>query len=163
MDSLETRQTIDRMIYRSCLYKNEYRWDDWLDMCEEDFEYLITAFSPEVRKDMIYLSGSKSEIESLVSMLPKHNSDRSPLRRHAVVYDVEIDESQGTATATTSVAVYMTHWDGSMSHMTSGSTELYVAGTYQDQFRLNGDGIKFTRREFKLDTRNLQKGCHYPL
>lgn len=163
MDANSIRQQVQETVYRACLFKNEQKWKDWLGLCDEDFEYLITASVPEVRRDVIYLSGNKAEMESLVTMLPRHNSDRSQLRRHAVVYDVVVDEESGTAEASTSVTIYQTHWDGSLSHINSGSTELYAAGSYKDTFRLNEDSVKFVRRELKLDTRNLQKGCHFPL
>ncbi len=28
---------------------------DWLDLCAEEFTYVIRAFSPEIRRDMVFL------------------------------------------------------------------------------------------------------------
>ena len=64
---------------------NEQKWKDWMGLCDEEFEYLISASVPGVCQD--------------------------------VVYDVMVDE----------------------------------------------DSVKLVRRGLRLDTRNLQKGCHFPL
>ena len=84
-------------IYRACLALDDQKWDDWLALCEDSFEYAITAFSPEIRQDMTYLSGNFKEMQSLVHMLPKHNTDHSPLKRHAVVYTVDVGADGKTA------------------------------------------------------------------
>ena len=54
------------------------------------FRYTITAHSPEIRKDMIWLDHDKPGMQLLFNNLPRHNSDHSPLTRHATVYTVEL-------------------------------------------------------------------------
>ena len=46
----------------------------------------VKAFSPEIHYDMLYLDGSRAEMVSMCELLPKHNTDHSPLSRHTVVY-----------------------------------------------------------------------------
>ena len=60
-------------------------------MCDEDFRYTIATYSPEIRRDMVWLDHDRKGMETLFGNLPKHNSDHSPLTRHATVYTVEID------------------------------------------------------------------------
>ncbi|MGI9302546.1 MAG: nuclear transport factor 2 family protein [Gammaproteobacteria bacterium] len=150
-------------IYKACLHLDDEKWDDWLALCDEDFEYAITAYSPEISYDMTYLSGNRADMAKITEMLPKHNTDHSPLRRHATVYCVEVDETAKTATAITSLAIYQNMLDGVNSHVDAGEPHIFIVGRYLDTFRLNGEGVKFTRREVRLDTRRLDKGSHWPL
>ena len=77
-------------IYRASLCLDEGRWEEWLALCDEEFYYAIRAFSPEINVDMTYLDGKRAELVTLTEMLPKHNSDHSPLARHTVVYTVTL-------------------------------------------------------------------------
>src|SRR6516225_8934403 len=92
-------------IYRATMMLDDQRWDEWLDLCHGDFHYAIKSFSPEIRKDMIYLQCTRSEMEHLVRLLPKHNTDHSPLRRHTSVYTVDLAEDGRSATAVSSFVV----------------------------------------------------------
>ena len=78
-DNIES--LISKTIYKASLYLDEFRWDEWLELCDEDFYYSIQAFSPEIDKNMIYLDGTFDQMKSITEMLPKHNTDRSPLSR----------------------------------------------------------------------------------
>ena len=150
-------------IYRSCMYKDEMKWEDWLDLCDEDFQYSITAYSPEISNDMIYLSGDRAEMSGMMKMLPKHNTDHSPLKRHCSVYAVDFEDDGKTATAVSSVVVYQTQLDGINSHVDAGASKVFLVGRYFDKFRVEEGKAKFVEREVKLDTRSLSKGTHYPI
>ena len=95
------------IVYRSCLYLDNGNWRDFLNLCDDAMIYSIKAYSVEIRRDMEYLSHNKKELGSLTEMLPKLNSDHSPLRRHASIYTVDVSDDKKTATAVTSLAVYM--------------------------------------------------------
>jgi methanesulfonate monooxygenase small subunit len=148
-------------IYRSCLYLDEGNWEEFLKLCDDSMLYSIKAYSVEIRKEMIYLSHNKKELGSLTEMLPKLNSDHSPLRRHASVYTVEISDDKKTATAVTSLAVYLNMHDGINSHIDSGETRLFLVGKYLDKFKINGESPLLIDREVRLDTRRLDKGTHH--
>ncbi len=83
------RTAIEELVYRSCLALDEKNFKGYLDLCDADFRYSITAHSPEIRKDMIWLDHDKQGMQLLFTNLPRHNSDHSPLTRHATVYTVE--------------------------------------------------------------------------
>ena len=161
--SSNARHAVERTIYDSALALDEQRWDDWLDLCAEDFYYAIRAFSPEINKEMTYLDGKLSDIKTMAEMLPKHNSDESPLTRHTVVYRVDVDETAGTAAAISSFAIYQTVFDGLNSHVEAGGSRLFLIGKYHDRFRLADGGARFVERICRLDTRRLDKGTHWPL
>ena len=150
-------------IHEASLALDECRWDDWLALCDDEFYYAIKAYSPEIRYDMIYLDGNRAEMVSMCELLPKHNTDHSPLARHTVVYRVEVDEDGASASAISSVAVYRTVLDGMASHVEAGSSHLFLVGKYHDRFRLDEGGAKFMERVVRLDTRRLDKGSHWPI
>ena len=67
--------SVRETIYRSCLYLDDARWDDFLGCCDESFTYAIRSFSPEIRSDMTYFSGARKDIGTMLERLPKHNTD----------------------------------------------------------------------------------------
>ena len=150
-------------ILRSCLFLDDEQWLRWLDLCLDNFQYKITSYSPEIRKDMIYFSGDHGELRSMTEMLPKHNTDHSPLKRHASVYTVDLSSDGASAEAVTSVVIYQTMLDGVNSHIDSGETRLFCAGRYIDSLIVEEDTAKFVSRELRLENRRLDKGSHWPL
>ena len=150
-------------ILRSCLFLDDEQWSRWLNLCRDNFQYKITSYSPEIRKDMIYFSGDHGELRSMTEMLPKHNTDHSPLKRHASVYTVDLSSDGASAEAVTSVVIYQTMLDGVNSHIDSGETRLFCAGRYIDTLIVEEDTAKFLSREFRLENRRLDKGSHWPL
>ena len=158
-----TVEKVKNTIYEACIALDDQQWMDWIDLCDEDFHYAIKAFSPEINTDMTYLGGDREYMEGLVKMLPKHNSDNSPLNRHCVVYRVQVAEDGKSATARSSVAVYQTMLDGVNSHVDAGESKVFIIGSYHDEFSLDGDNVKFTKRDVRLDTRRLDKGTHWPI
>jgi len=147
-------------IYRSCLYLDDGDWGEFLNLCDSSMMYSIKAYSVEIRKDMVYLSHNKDELKSLTDMLPKLNSDHSPLRRHASVYSVDVSKDGKTAKAVTSLAVYVNLHDGINSHIDSGETRLFLVGKYHDKFKITDQTAHFVERLVRLDTRRLDKGTH---
>ena len=154
---------IEKLIYQAALALDENNWADWFKLCDDSFFYSITSFSPEIRKDMTYFSGDKKELTGLMEMLPKHNTDHSPLHRHTSVYTIDVSEDGKTANAVSSVVIYQNMLDGINSHLDSGESRLFVIGKYHDKFVIDGGEPKFVNRETKIDNRRLDKGSHWPL
>jgi methanesulfonate monooxygenase small subunit len=92
-------------------------------------------------------------METLFTNLPRHNSDHSPLTRHATVYTVDLAGSQ--ADVVSAIQVFRTQLDG-------GATELFAVGRFHDTVKLNDAQPKLVRRVVKLDTRLLGYGYHIP-
>ena len=67
-------------------------WNGWLAALRREFQYAIRSWSPEINKDMTYLALDRKGLASMVKLLPKHNTDHSPLTRHTSVYTVDVDE-----------------------------------------------------------------------
>jgi methanesulfonate monooxygenase subunit beta len=150
-------------IYRSTLLLEQQRWDEWLAHCDDKFEYAIRAFSPEINKDVTYLALDRNGLANLVKLLPKHNTDHSPLTRHTTVYTVEVDEAAKSAKAVSSVIVYQTLLDGINSHIDAGESRLFLVGKYLDTLKIEDDKAKFLSREVRIENRRLDKGSHWPI
>ena len=58
----------------------------------------------------------------MVKLLPKHNTDHSPLTRHTSLYTVDVDDDAHSAKAVSSVVVYQTLLDGINSHIDAGES-----------------------------------------
>jgi methanesulfonate monooxygenase subunit beta len=149
----EQRQAIEELVYRSCLALDAKDYKAFLALCEDDFRYTISAYSPEIRRDMVWLDHDRKGMETLFTNLPRHNSDHSPITRHATVYTVEVDGE--VASVVSALQVFRTLLDG-------GATELFAVGRFHDTVRLNGAGAKLARRLVKLETRQLGYGYHVP-
>lgn len=161
-----TNGTIERVkdtIYEACMLLDDEHWADWLSMCDKKFQYDIKAFSPEINTDMTYFSATRSDLETMTSMLSKLNTDHSSLRRHSTVYKVTVDKDKKTAKAITSLVVYQNLLDGVNSHIEAGSNKLFLLGRYIDTMKVSKDRIKFLSREVRLDTRQLERGSHWPI
>lgn len=159
----DIKEQVKELIYHTALNLDDHQWDDWHDNCADNFNYAIRAYSHEIQADMKYNGGDKEYMVSITTMLPKHNSDQSPLKRHCVVYRVDVAEDGKSATAVTSLTVYQTQLDGINSHVDAGTSSVFLVGRYNDKFVVDGDSVKFEDREVRLDTRRLDKGTHWPI
>lgn len=149
------RSAVEELVYHSCLYLDEKNFKGYLDLCDERFRYTITAHSPEIRKDMTWLDHDKSSMATLLNQLPRHNSDHSPLTRHATVYTVRYDAAGQEAGVVSALQVFRTALEG-------GITELFAVGKYLDTVTLNGGKPLLLKRVVRLDTRMLGIGYHIP-
>jgi methanesulfonate monooxygenase small subunit len=143
------------LVYRSCLLLDEKKFNEFLDLCADDFTYTITAYSPETRADMTWMDEDKTSMRRMLDVLPKHNSDHSPLSRHATVYRVDYDDKKKRASVVSALQVFKTALDG-------GATQLFAVAKLYDTISLNGKGARLVSRNVRLDTRMLGIGSHLP-
>ena len=134
---------------------DDKQFNAYLDLCDPAFHYKITAYSPEIRKNMVWLEHDKAGLQGLFTTLPKHNSDQSPLTRHVTVYTVSEDAATQQAQVVSALQVFKTALDG-------GATELFAVGKLYDVVSLAGDAPKLLAREVRLQTRMLGFGYHIP-
>ncbi len=144
---------IERLIYRSCRRLDEEDYAGYLDLCAPAFHYRVTAHSPEIRKEMVWLDHDRAGLAALFENLPTHVKRSARLFRQASVYDVTIKGTR--ATAETSLMVLATGFDG--------KTEVLAAGRYEDSFELEGEAPLLLSRTVRLETRDLGIGSHVPI
>jgi methanesulfonate monooxygenase subunit beta len=149
----ERRQAIEELVYRSCLALDAKDFNGFLALCDPEFRYTIATYSPEIRREMVWLDHDRKGMETLFANLPRHNSDHSPLTRHVTVYTVDVDGS--VAKAVSALQVFRTQLDG-------GATELFAVGRFHDTVKLDGAAPKLARRLVRLETRLLGYGYHVP-
>ena len=94
-------------------------------------------------------------MELLFRNLPRHNSDPTPLTRHATVYTVTFDAGRTQATVVSALQVFRTALDG-------GTTSLFAVGKMYDTVRLDEGTALLAKRVIRLDTRQLGIGTHIP-
>ena len=153
MVKTEQRQEVEELIYRSCLALDQRDFKAFLALCDADFRYTITTHSPEIRRDMVWLDHDRSGMETLFTNLPRHNSDHSPLTRHATVYTVEIKGA--AAEVVSALQVFKTALDG-------GATELFAVGRFHDTVVYRNSSPLLSKRVVRLETRLLGFGYHIP-
>jgi len=154
-DMVVERSLVEELIYRSCLYLDERDFQAYLGLCDERFRYTITTYSAEIRKDMIWLDHDKAGMATLLTQLPRHNSDQSPLTRHATVYTVRHDAARQETDVVSALQVFKTALEG-------GVTELFAVGKYLDTVGVTNGKPLLLGRTVKLDTRMLGIGYHIP-
>jgi methanesulfonate monooxygenase small subunit len=147
----EQRQAVEELVYRSCLALDTKDYQAFLALCDEDFRYTISTYSPEIRREMVWLDHDRKGMETLFTNLPRHNSDHSPLTRHATVYTVDVESSN--ASVVSALQVFKTELDG-------GATQLFAVGRFHDTVNLQK--MKLARRVVRLETRLLGYGYHIP-
>lgn len=152
---MDFRHAISELIYRSCMALDDKKFSAYLDLCDPAYRYAITAYSPEIRKEMTWLEHDKAGLQALFTNLPKHNSDQSPLSRHVTVYTVEQDAAASQAKVISGLQVFRTTLDG-------GTTELFAVGKLLDTVSLTDGVPKLLERNVRLDTRMLGFGNHIP-
>ena len=150
---MEQRQQIEELIYRSCLALDDRDYKGFLALCDAGFRYKVAAYSPEIRKEMVWLDHDRKGMETLFTNLPRHNSDHAPLVRHATVYTVKVEGQQ--AEVVSALQVFRTALDG-------GATELFAVARLIDTVKLDGDAPKLASRVVRMETRQLGFGSHVP-
>ena len=104
-------RVVSSLIYRSCLLLDEKKFEDYLALCADNFHYTITTYSPEIRAEMVWMDEDKASLKKILDVLSRHNSDHSPLSRHATVYTIDYDESKKEASVVTGLQIFKTSLD----------------------------------------------------
>jgi len=159
----DPRSIVCDTIYQAALSLDDQKWDEWLSLCDDSFNYAIKSFSPEINYDMIYLEHDRKCLKTLLDLLPKHNTDHSPLKRHTSVYTVSVSDDKKEATAVSSFVIYQNILDGENSHIDGGESRLFLIGKYYDKLAIDDGKARFKERVVRLDNRRLDKGSHWPL
>lgn len=142
------------VIYQSCLVMDDEKFDEYLALCTEDYQYRVTAYSPELRKEMIWLEQSRSDLAAMFDMLPEHVKPEGRFTRHAQVYRVTPNGSPGTMNVTSALTIYFTN--------DRGDTKVFAIGRYNDVVDTNGTVPRLKAREVRLETRSLGTGSQIP-
>jgi methanesulfonate monooxygenase small subunit len=149
-------KSVSELVYRTCMLLNRNDYEGYLDCCGDQFRYRISAFSPELLKEMVWQDVDKEELRRHMFLIEKHVSDPSPLTRHATVFQITYSEDGRSAEVLTPFQVYKTVLDG-------GLTSLFAIGTYVDEVELDDPKApKLRSRTVRLETREFGAGSQIP-
>ena len=123
--------SIERLIYDSCLRLDLEDFGGFLDLCAPQFTYRITAFSPEIRKEMVWLQHDREGMQSVFENLYDHVRRLGSLHRHVTVYGID-QPDDGLFRVTSSFQV--THTD------LEGRSKMFAVGRYFDLVCETEDG-----------------------
>ena len=65
-------EEIVNFIQRTCFLLDKEDFKGFLELCSPNFQYKITAFSPEINKEMIWMDEDYESIKNLFLMVPNH-------------------------------------------------------------------------------------------
>ena len=142
------------VIYQSCLAMDDERFDEYLALCAEDYQYKVTAYSPELRKDMVWLEQSRSDLVAMFEMLPEHVKPEGRFTRHVQVYRVTPNGSPHALNVTSALTIYFT--------TARGDTKVFAIGRYNDVIDTSSGAPRLKAREVRLETRSLGTGSQIP-
>ena len=153
---MSSDKAVSELIYRSCLLLNELNFAGYLELCASEFRYRITAWSPELRKEMLWHEVNREEMEKHLGLIPMHVHDNALLSRYPTVYSIAYIGDGKSATAVTGLQLFRTKQDG-------GESSLYGIGRYHDEIALESGIPRLLSREVRMTTRQLGTGSQIPL
>lgn len=147
------RLAIQDFVHRSAALLDDEKLDEWIGLFDDNGTYELCAYSPEIRKWMIWW---KSDRASLAAQLKEVNQHvRDPASRRRVVGTPMVEIRGDRARAVSPFAVYRTTPDG--------STNLYLVGRYEDQLMKKSGVWLYVEHKAITDTRMLESFTHIPI
>ena len=148
-------ERIRHLIYRSCIYLDAEKFDEYLGLYTEEFEYKVTNYSREIRKTQEWMDVNRSELKGLLANIPLHFRLLGTFMRHATVYELIRSDGGKSVNTISYVTIYYT--------TPEGATNLWGIGRYYDLIDISGDEPLITNRNMALETREVGIGTHLPM
>lgn len=146
---------ISELVYQSCFLLDKLDFAGYLDLCAPGFRYRIVAYSPELRKDMVWQEVDREELKHHFELVPKHVRDKSSVARFPTLYSISYSEDGKRATAFSGLQVFKTGLDG-------GETRLFGVCRMHDVIELDTGRPRLLSREIRMETRQLGTGSQIP-
>ena len=146
---------ISQLVYNSCLKLDELDFDGYLSLCSPRYRYRIVAYSPELRKDMVWQDVDREAMHHHLNLVPKHVRDLSTFARFPTVYSIDYDEGSKQARVLSGLQVFKTKLDG-------GETHLYAVCRLHDVVDCSNGEAQLLSRDVHLQTRQLGTGTQIP-
>jgi len=148
-------KAISELVYRSCFMLDAHDFAGYLDLCAPEFRYRIVAYSPELKKDMVWQELTWEELKHHFDLVPKHVRDKSSVTRFPTLYSISYSDDGKRATAFSGVQLYKTRLDG-------GETTLFGVCRMHDVVALDNGQPRLLSREVRMETRQLGTGSQIP-
>ena len=151
---MSERDKIWELVAQSCMHLDFEQYDSYLGLLDDSYEYIISCFSPDLRKEMVLLQLNKNELGTLLKNIHNHIHLPGKLFRQASLYRVE-RKPDDRYLAMSYVTVTYTNLDG--------ASAIFCVGRYHDDIAGDGNGLRLMSRKFEMETRDIGTGCHYPI
>lgn len=146
---------VRRFLERGCRLLDSDDYETWLGFCSPDFHYAIQAYSPEIRREVLWLDQNREGLRLLFSQLPLHERYKGTFRRALGWTDLAGGTDAGTVTSESALSVY--HTD------VHGTSVLYCVARYRDDISVENGRLLLRARTVLMDTRRLPFGSHVPI
>ena len=146
--------SVERLIYDSCLLLDLEDFAGFIDLCAPEFTYRVTAYSPEIKKEMVWLEHDRAGMQALFENFYDHVRRLGSLHRQVAIYGID-RQDDGLFRVTSSFQV--THTD------LEGRSKLFAVGRYHDLVCETAGGPRLSSRDARLETRELGSGSHLPI
>ena len=146
---------IAELVYQSCFLLDEMNFAGYLELCAPDFRYRIVAYSPELRKDMVWQDVNRDDFKHHLDLIPKHVREMVSLSRFPTLYTIRYDSDGKRASVLSGLQVFKTKLDG-------GETKLYGVCRLHDVVDLGNARPLLLSREVRMETRQLGTGSQIP-
>lgn len=150
---------IKSMLHESFVRLDDEDYDAYLELCAPAFRYRITTYSPDLRKDQVWLDHDREEMAELFNNIQYHVRLPGRFFRHGHVYRISRDGGGGngdeTVQAMTSMVVHYTDPDG--------ESRVFALCRYHDDIDISTGTPLLASREVRLETRQLGTGSHIPM
>lgn len=155
----ERRALAEELLYTAAAQLDERNWDAFLALTTPDFQYRIGTYSPEIKKQMLWLEHDREGLAALFALLNKHHSDHALWLRQLTLQSVEQSAADELQTVS-QLVIYATTFDLGDPHVESGSTRVFAVGRYRDRLKRSDGRWLLAERYVQLDTRQLGVGTH---
>jgi methanesulfonate monooxygenase small subunit len=146
---------ITELSSQSCFLLDEMNFSGYLELCAPGFRYKIVAYSPELRKDMVWQDVDREELGHHFTLIPKHVREMVSLSRFPTLYSIRYDGDGKRANVLSGLQVFKTKLDG-------GETRLYGVCRLHDVIDLGNARPLLLSREVRMETRQLGTGSQIP-
>lgn len=147
-------ENVVSLIHKSTAALDSENFNEFLNLCDIEFHYQITTYSPEIKKEMVWMDQDYNGIKSLFIMIPEHLRKLGSFLRQVSVGVINQNHNCVNSTSTFSVI----HTDP------RGKSTLFVVGRYFDEIVKNENrGLLLRKRRVHLETRDLGIGSHIPI
>ena len=140
------------LISEMCEHLDKERFEEFLKLCSNEFNYRIIVYSPEIKKDMIWMDQDYSGMKNLLSLVPQHLRRLGSLSRYISIGKFE--ETKGCLRINSPFQIMHTDLNG--------VTNLFAVGRYIDEIEVR-DELLLKNRLVELETRDLGVGSHIQL
>ena len=150
---LLSKIAIQELVQENALVLDNEDLSRWLEMFDESLEYRLSAYSSELRREVVWWQSDRLALEKLVKEIPQHVRD--PARRCHLVCPSQVNVTGEVAFATSRFAIFRT--------LPEGDTHFYVAGRYEDSFVNKSERWLYRSHHVVVETRQLDAFTHLPL